>query len=195
MVVRVHRKKYDPNTHLGELTKQEDVWAEVVAFFLLSLHPGEQNKMNRFLFVSKNCQRAVAGFTKSHPENASSWQLKLWQVTLYFQSGYGPAPASTVEIRIGERHRAGDIYYLEHLSTYLQEIGITVWLPRDAHGDATVPGESEIREISNAIGVANDVPLDVFGQDSTDKVTNFMADMRKLSEEHGKERVTIEYIK
>jgi hypothetical protein len=192
MVSCVHRKYCDPNTPLGELIKQEGVWAKVVAFFLQALQPGEQNKTNRLLFVSKDCQRAVADFTKSHPEKAASWRLKLWQVTLYFQWGYGPAPASTVEIYIRERHHAGFNYYREELNC--REIGITVFLPRHVHGDATVPGGSEIREISNAIGVANDHPGYVFGQDSTDEVTFFLADMCKLSEKHGKQRVTIEFI-
>ena len=191
MVRCVHMKYWAPNTLIGELIKQEDMWAKVVAFVLQALQPGEQNKTNRLLFVSKDCQRAVADFTKSHPEKAASWRLKLWQVTLYFHWGSCTVPASTVEIYIRERHHAGFNYYREELNC--REIGNTVFLPRHAHGDATVLGGSEIREISNAIGVANDHPDYVFGQDSTDKVTLLLADMCKISEKHGEQRITIQF--
>ena len=58
-------------TPLGELTESDDLWELVVPFYLQAMYPGEKNKVNRLLFVSKNRQRAVAGFIESHSEIAT----------------------------------------------------------------------------------------------------------------------------
>ena len=157
---------------LGQLIDQVDLFSKVVEFLSHTLHRGEYYKLVLLLLISKKCQSVVTDFIERHSELAAFCALKLYQVKLYF--AHSPMNPSTVEIQIGNRDKTGYLYYSEYTSTYIREIGIPVWLPR------TKPTDDEIGEISNAIVVANND--NSFGQDLAQEVTEFMADMCKLSE-------------